>query len=649
MKTSLQIIGMLIILLSNSQPVLSHGTVVYPASRIYNCYLNPSTPICEPCGTMIYDWMSVLQPHTNYGDHPAYVPDGQIASGGNGGGDFSCLDALSADWPATTVSTGAIDVKWENKAPHRTEYYKVYITPLTWDPTQPLRWGDLIEIGHVGKRPAEAFTTITSYIPDTYAGKRAALVSVWQRDYSHSHEAFYAVSDIYVSGNGGCNTGDTVSVAFANNTDCMLEYYQNNILQGSATAGASYSATTTVGSQWEARKTTGEQFGSFTIACGQSGYTSTGTCTTGCSAGDTVSVTFANNTDCTLEYYLNSTLQGSAIAGGSYAASTTAGSQWEARKTTGEPFNSFAIACDLPTYTSTGSCSGSGGECAPAYGPYPNVYMTGQQASYNGRNYECQIDNLYNVTPGTAAHWWKDLGPCSTGGGCTAGDPISVTFANNTDCTLEYYLNNVLQGSAIAGASYASNTTAESQWEARKTTGELFSSITITCGQPTYTSSGTCNSGTGTCAQAYGPYPNIYMINQEVSHNGRNYKCLVDNLFNVTPGTAAHWWEDLGPCSSGLKSGVDNIEVLNGGFNFVAYPNPAKDIINLEILNPRASEYTIAIKGIDGRTLETQILEVSESSDKAIKSIKLDKLSPGIYFINVNSGNNTRTQRILVK
>ncbi len=198
-QKKLKIFLILLCFSSISESIFAHGTVVWPASRIYKCYKNPSSGNCGPCGGNIYNWNSVLQPNTENGNHRKFVPDGKIASGGNGQFNFSCLDALSSRWATTKVNHGYINVKWLNSAPHKTQYYKVYITPLNWDPTKPLVWSELIEIGSIGKRPAEKYSTIKSRIPDSYAGKRAALVSVWQRDYTQSHEAFYAVSDIMVS------------------------------------------------------------------------------------------------------------------------------------------------------------------------------------------------------------------------------------------------------------------------------------------------------------------------------------------------------------------------------------------------------------------------------------------------------------------
>lgn len=437
MKKTLKNLGFFLFLWSIAQPVFSHGTVIYPPSRIYNCYNNPSTPVCSPCGNAIYDWMGVLQPDTNYGNHQALIPDGQIASGGNGSAvDFSCLDALTTNWPATTVSHGYIDVEWRNTAPHKTQYYKVYITQLNWDPTKPLRWNDLIEIGHVGQGPAASSTIIRSFIPDSYAGKRAALVSIWQRDYNDSHEAFYSVSDILVEGNGGgCTTGDAVSVTFANNTACTLQYYQNNSLQGSANAGGSYIANTIVGSQWEARDTSGGQVGSFTITC------------------------------------------------------------------------------DQTTYSSTGECNGGGGCNGLDTWSSNTIYVDGNKVEYNGVEYE--------------ANWWnKGKNPEQNSG----------------------------------------------QWQV---------------------------------------------------------------------------WSNLGPCTT--NSSAINKANYSKELRFIAFPNPAKDIVNLEIYNLQSSSSEISIKDMNGRTLKTILLKTPEGTTKVNRTIQLNDLSTGIYFMHVATGNNTLIQKIFVK
>lgn len=88
----------------------------------------------------------------------------------------------------------------------------------------------------------------------------------------------------------------------------------------------------------------------------------------------------------------------------------------------------------LSTTTSVQSVTvenGTGGiDCSaiPTYQTYPTVYNQGNRVKYNNVVYECQTNGLYNVTPGTAEHWWKTIGPC---GGSTNPSP-TVTFATPT-------------------------------------------------------------------------------------------------------------------------------------------------------------------------------------------------------------------------
>lgn len=555
MKKIIRLIGVLLLLLNVGQPAFPHGTVIYPPSRIYNCYNSPSSSVCEACGDAIYNWMGVLQPDTDFGNHSAFVPDGQIASGGNGGGNFSCLDELTTEWPTTRVNYGNIDVRWQNTAPHKTQYYKVYITPLNWDPTKPLRWDELTEIGYLGKGPAEPFSTIKSYIPESYAGKRAAIVSVWQRDYNDSHEAFYSVSDILIDGNGGgCNTGDAVGVTFENITNCSLDYYQNNSLQGSANAGGSYNANTTVGSQWEARNSSGDQIDSFTVVCEQLVYTSSGNCDTG-------------------------------------------------------------NACDgIEEWTSTAT------------------YIEGDRVALNGIEYRAKWWNQGANPEQNSGQYqvWENLGTCSGDNGCSNGDLLDVSFANNTDCTLEYYSDNSLIGSAAAGGTFQANTAVGSTWEARKTSGEPFSNFTVTCNQTTYNSTGTCNNDNDGCAEAYGPYPNVYMAGDIVSEGGNNYECQVDNLFNVTPGTAAHWWKDLGPCSNASTSQ-----------RILLYPVPTvKGTLTVEIQDKSVGTNEVLIFD------RTSQLVLQTNISGAETKIDVSGLKPGIYYVYIEGSKEPQRIRV---
>lgn len=156
-----------------------------------------------------------------------------------------------------------------------------------------------------------------------------------------------------------------------------------------------------------------------------------------------------------VEFYQGTTLLGvdsvspysyswSNVAAGSYSLTAKATDNQNASTTSG------AVAI-----TVTG---GSGGNCAgvAAYQPYPKIYMRGDRVVHNNTLYESQSDNLYNVTPGTAEHWWKTIGPCTTARialngttGVALNDQQSALETNNNE-KFEIYPNPVRQSLRIS-------------------------------------------------------------------------------------------------------------------------------------------------------------------------------------------------------
>ena len=182
-----------------SQPAFSHGTVTYPASRVWNCYQEgPETPSSATCMAAyashgpqaFYDWNEVSQLEAN-GEHELYIMDGNLASGGRPD-KYGGLDQASSEWAATFVTPGPDIVTWTNSAPHATLYYRVYITKSDWTTDQPLTWASLDLLVETAPSPPEATVNIPVVWPER-TGKHV-VYSIWQR--SDSPEAFYATSDV---------------------------------------------------------------------------------------------------------------------------------------------------------------------------------------------------------------------------------------------------------------------------------------------------------------------------------------------------------------------------------------------------------------------------------------------------------------------
>ena len=186
----------------------AHGSMETPISRIYQCRKEgPERPKSAACkaavqvgGTQaLYDWNGVNQ--LAGGNHKAFVPDGQLCSGGNE--KFKGMDLARNDWVAQTIApdnAGNYEFIYHATAPHSTAYFKFYVTKDGYDPLQPLKWSDLED---------PPFCTITSIslqnnryhmtcpLPKNKSGKHV-IYSVWQRN--DSAESFYSCSDVKFNG-----------------------------------------------------------------------------------------------------------------------------------------------------------------------------------------------------------------------------------------------------------------------------------------------------------------------------------------------------------------------------------------------------------------------------------------------------------------
>lgn len=187
----------------------AHGSMETPVSRIYNCYLegpeNPKSTACvaavEAGGRQaLYDWNGVNQANAN-DNHRAVVLDGSLCSGGNE--LFKGLDLPRSDWRSTVIAPGP-DGKFEfvflATAPHKTKYFRFYVTKDSYNQSDPLDWSDLEDA---------PFCTVTDVqlengryrmkcpLPQGKPGK-SLIYAIWQR--ADSPEAFYTCMDVEFAG-----------------------------------------------------------------------------------------------------------------------------------------------------------------------------------------------------------------------------------------------------------------------------------------------------------------------------------------------------------------------------------------------------------------------------------------------------------------
>ncbi|WP_243773718.1 lytic polysaccharide monooxygenase auxiliary activity family 9 protein [Actinomadura barringtoniae] len=189
-----------------ASPASAHGTMSDPPSRVYVCKLeNPESPKSDACKAAVaaggtqafYDWNEVSLLDAG-GRHRELIPDGKLCSAGRE--KYRGLDLVRTDWPAKRISPGPLTITYYATAPHQNSNFEFYITRDGWDPSQPLRWADLVPIQTFNNQNPTTYTNWTINIPQRTG--RHILYSIWQRVVG-SNEAFYTCSDVDF---GGGNT-----------------------------------------------------------------------------------------------------------------------------------------------------------------------------------------------------------------------------------------------------------------------------------------------------------------------------------------------------------------------------------------------------------------------------------------------------------
>ncbi|WP_030691241.1 lytic polysaccharide monooxygenase [Streptomyces globisporus] len=186
--------------LAGAPGAFAHGSMTDPVSRVAACYAEgPEAPRSAACKAAVaaggtqafYDWNGVNIANAA-GRHRTLVPDGRLCSAGND--KYRGLDLARADWPASSMKSGAHTFRYKGTAPHKGSF-ALYVTKDGYDPSKSLKWSDLED---------EPFVTVTDpamrdgdYVFRGTVPKRSGrhlVYSIWQR--SDSPEAFYSCSDV---------------------------------------------------------------------------------------------------------------------------------------------------------------------------------------------------------------------------------------------------------------------------------------------------------------------------------------------------------------------------------------------------------------------------------------------------------------------
>ncbi len=140
---------------------------------------------------------------------------------------------------------------------------------------------------------------------------------------------------------------------------------------------------------------------------------------------------------------------------------------------------------------------------------------------------------------------------------------------------------------------------------------------------------------------AYAPYPTgLYQQGDQVVHNGIIYESQVNNLYNVTPGTAEHWWKTIGACSGRVEA---NAAV---DFNVSLFPNPAVETASVRLNLDSDSQVRVAIYNTLGAKV-ADVINSNLSAGSHTFKVNVANLSEGLYLLKVNAGDRSVTEKII--
>jgi chitin-binding protein len=192
-------------------PAQAHGATTNPMSRVAVCGLGgqQNTPACKAAiaigGTQAFQDWDNLRVSGVAGQDRQVIPDGKLCSGGID--EYKGLDLARADWPATRLSPGAaFTFSYKETIPHKGTF-RMYVTKDGYNPTQPLRWSDLVSTPFLtATDPAiqgDAYT-MKGRLPAGKSG-RHMIYTIWQN--SSTSDTYYSCSDVIF----GSSTGSSGS------------------------------------------------------------------------------------------------------------------------------------------------------------------------------------------------------------------------------------------------------------------------------------------------------------------------------------------------------------------------------------------------------------------------------------------------------
>jgi hypothetical protein len=89
------------------------------------------------------------------------------------------------------------------------------------------------------------------------------------------------------------------------------------------------------------------------------------------------------------------------------------------------------------------------------------------------------------------------------------------------------------------------------------------------------------------------------------------------------------------------------IETQTVDVNYSVFPNPAKDLINVNILSNKADDVQISLIDLTGKILSQSMLQLSGNIPNTAQ-FSISNYSNGVYFVKINSSTIQKTIKVAI-
>jgi hypothetical protein len=148
------------------------------------------------------------------------------------------------------------------------------------------------------------------------------------------------------------------------------------------------------------------------------------------------------------------------------------------------------------------------------------------------------------------------------------------------------------------------------------------------------------------CVAATHGYNGQFWVMYSADYNQGLYLDISDTYPNSNGGELTENYQNA--ClirPEGL--GVEEHEAVNPVTTARVYPNPATDMLNIEVNASQASEMSISVYNIMGQNVMNQNVNITTGMNT--RPINISDLNSGIYFVTVKANGFENTMKFIVK